>query len=80
MSQSVSQTCRCCVTASRSDFPAQVFAQAATPDQRTAPARQDYEKYCTGTAPGGGRIVACLNKHRNQVDACLQKAIDARKK
>ncbi len=41
--------------------------------------KQDYQKYCAGTAPGGGRIVACLNKHRDQLSAVCQKAIDSRK-
>jgi hypothetical protein len=54
------------------------FAQTATPDQRGA-CGQDYQKYCTGTAPGGGRVVACLNGHRDQLSAACKKAIDSRK-
>ena len=56
-----------------------VLAQTPTTDQRSA-CKQDYEKYCAGTAPGGGRIVACLNKHRDKLTATCQNAIDTRKK
>ena len=56
-----------------------VLAQTPTADQRSA-CKQDYEKYCAGTAPGGGRIVACLNKHRDKLAAACQNAIDTRKK
>jgi Cysteine rich repeat len=55
-----------------------VFAQTPTPDQRGA-CGQDYQKYCTGTAPGGGRVVACLNQHRDQLSVACKKAIDSRK-
>ncbi len=58
-------------------FSGAVFAQAATSDQRTA-CKADYEKYCKGTTPGGGRIIACLDKQQLS-DAC-RKAIDASKK
>jgi prephenate dehydrogenase len=57
----------------------QVLAQTPTPDQRSA-CKQDYEKYCAGTEPGGGRIVACLNKHHDKLAAACQNAIDTRKK
>jgi hypothetical protein len=56
-----------------------LLAQTSTADQRSA-CKQDYEKYCAGTAPGGGRIVACLNKHRDQLTVTCQNAIDTRKK
>ncbi len=54
------------------------FAQTSGPDQRGA-CGADYQKYCTGTAPGGGRVVACLNGHRDQLSAACKKAIDSRK-
>ena len=43
-----------------------LLAQTAAPDQRGA-CGADYQKYCTGTQPGGGRVVACLNQHRDQL-------------
>jgi hypothetical protein len=55
------------------------FAQTPTPDQRGA-CGADYQKYCVGTQPGGGRVVACLNQHRDQLGAACKKAIDSRKK
>jgi Cysteine rich repeat len=53
------------------------FAQTA--DQRGA-CKADYEKYCAGTMPGGGRVVACLNKQHDQLSAACQKVLDSRKK
>jgi hypothetical protein len=54
------------------------FAQTASTDQRGA-CKADYEKFCTGTAPGGGRIVACLSKQRAQLSDDCKKALDTRK-
>ncbi len=35
--------------------------------------KADYDKFCAGTMPGGGRVVACLSKQQNQLsDACKQ--------
>ncbi len=53
------------------------FAQAT--DQRGA-CKADYDKYCAGTMPGGGRVVACLNKQHDQLSAACQKVLDSRKK
>jgi hypothetical protein len=55
------------------------FAQTPTADQSGA-CGADYQKYCVGTQPGGGRVVACLNGHRDQLSAACKKAIDSRKK
>jgi hypothetical protein len=54
-------------------------AQTLTAEQRTA-CKADFEKYCQGTAPGGGRIVACLNKQRAQISDACRKVVDAQKK
>ncbi|NOJ40733.1 cysteine rich repeat-containing protein [Bradyrhizobium australiense] len=54
-------------------------AVAQTADQRGA-CKADYDKYCAGTLPGGGRVVACLNKQHHQLsDACKQ-VLASRKK
>ena len=45
-------------------FSGAAFAQTLTAEQRAA-CKADYQKYCTGTMPGGGRIIACLNKQRD---------------
>ncbi len=54
-------------------------AQTATPDQRGA-CKTDYDKFCAGTVPGGGRVVACLNQHYSQLSETCRKVLDARKK
>jgi Cysteine rich repeat len=54
-----------------------VYAQALTSTQRTA-CKADYAKYCTGTTPGGGRIIACLDKQ--QLSEGCRKVVDAAKK
>jgi hypothetical protein len=54
-----------------------VLAQALTSEQRAA-CKADYEKYCANTTPGGGRIIACLDKQ--QLSAGCRKAVDAAKK
>jgi Cysteine rich repeat len=60
-------------------FSTTAFAQALTAEQRTA-CKADYDKYCTGTMPGGGRIIACLNKQHDQLSDACKKVLDARKK
>jgi cysteine rich repeat protein len=59
-------------------FSGVAFAQTPTADQRGA-CKADYEKFCAGTAPGGGRIVACLNKQHDQLSDACKKALDSRK-
>jgi Cysteine rich repeat len=54
-------------------------ALAQTTDQRGA-CKVDYDKYCAGTKPGGGRIVACLNKQHDQLSDTCKKVLDSRKK
>jgi hypothetical protein len=54
-------------------------AQALTAEQRTA-CQADFDKYCKGTVPGGGRIIACLNKQRDQISDACKKVIDTLKK
>jgi len=58
-------------------FSSAVLAQALTSAQRTA-CKADYEKYCQGTTPGGGRIIACLDKQ--ELSEGCRKVIDAQKK
>jgi Cysteine rich repeat len=53
-------------------------ALAQSSDQRGA-CKADYDKFCAGIAPGGGRIVACLNGKRDQLSDSCKKALDSRK-
>ncbi|WKA25947.1 cysteine rich repeat-containing protein [Bradyrhizobium roseum] len=52
------------------------FAQSG--DGRGACA-SDYAKFCAGTSPGGGRVVACLNKQQNQLSDPCKKVLASRK-
>ena len=55
-------------------------AQDMTAAQREA-CKGDYDKFCKGTMPGGGRIIACLNKQNDKLSAACQKVVaDAPKK
>jgi hypothetical protein len=53
-------------------------AGAQTADQRGA-CKADYDKYCAGTLPGGGRVVACLNKQQHQLSDACKKVLASRK-
>src|SRR5207248_5402871 len=56
------------------------FAQELTAAQRDA-CMGDFENYCKGTVPGGGRIIACLNKSADKLTpACKKVLADAEKK
>jgi hypothetical protein len=59
---------------------APALAQDMTAAQRTA-CKGDYDKFCTGTMPGGGRIIACLAKQSDKLsEACKKVVADAQKK
>jgi hypothetical protein len=50
-------------------------AQDMTAEQRAA-CKGDYDKFCKGTMPGGGRIIACLDKQSMQLSAACKKVVD----
>ena len=59
---------------------APAFSQQLTAEQRNA-CMGDYEKYCKGTMPGGGRIIACLAKSGDKLaPACKKVLAEAEKK
>jgi len=41
--------------------------------------KADYEKFCAGTTPGGGRVVACLTNQQNQLSDACKKVLSSRK-
>jgi hypothetical protein len=56
------------------------FSQELTAEQRSA-CKGDYQKYCKGTTPGGGRIIACLSKSSDKLTAGCRKILtEAEKK
>ena len=67
---------RCVILALAIGCSGSAFAQ--TGDGRGA-CKADYEKYCAGTAPGGGRVVACLNKQLPQLSDACKKVLASRK-
>ena len=54
-------------------------ASAQSSDPRGA-CKADYDKFCAGIAPGGGRVVACLTEKRDQLSATCKSVLDNRKK
>jgi len=56
-----------------------VQAQDFTAAQRAA-CKSDYETFCKGTMPGGGRVLACLSKNNAKLsDACKKVVADTKK-
>ncbi len=59
--------------------PAQMPSQQGVAEARAACAT-DIQNFCAGVQPGGGRIIACLKQHKDQVsDGCKQAVIKATK-
>ena len=54
-------------------------AQDFTAEQRAA-CKGDYETFCKGTMPGGGRVLACLEKQGSKLSPACKKMVDAQKK
>ncbi len=55
------------------------YAQELTAEQRSA-CMGDYEKFCKGVAPGGGRIIACLSKSSDKLTPDCKKVLTAAEK
>lgn len=55
------------------------YAQDLTAEQRNA-CMGDYEKFCKGVAPGGGRIIDCLSKSSDKLTAECKKVLTAAEK
>jgi len=53
--------------------------QDFTAEQRAA-CKGDYDKYRKGTVPGGGRVLACLNRQYAQLIEACKKVVDSQKK
>ncbi len=55
------------------------YAQELTSEQRSA-CIGDYEKFCKGVEPGGGRIIACLSKSSDKLTPSCKKVLTAAEK
>lgn len=55
------------------------FGQELTAEQRSA-CMGDYEKFCKGVVPGGGRIIACLAKESDKITPACKKVLAAAEK
>ncbi len=56
-----------------------LFAKDFAAEQRAA-CKSDYDKYCKGTMPGGGRVLAYLNKQYARLTEACKKVVDSQKK
>lgn len=51
-------------------------ALAQTAAERAA-CQADFEKYCPGVEPGGGRVLECLSQHLDKLTPECQKVVKA---
>ena len=51
-------------------------ALAQTAEEEAA-CKPDFEKFCQGVEPGGGRVLECLAKHKGELSAECQKVVTA---
>ena len=67
---------------SSTGFSTAALAQTLTAEEQAA-CKADFQKYCKGTVPGGGRIIACLNKQYaegiHKTMAALKKYVESGK-
>lgn len=54
-------------------------AQDFSAEQRAA-CKGDYDTFCRGTMPGGGRVLACLSKNNDKLSAACKKVVAEAKK
>lgn len=52
-----------------------VLAQSGAAQMRKA-CKADYDKFCAGTAPGGGRILQCLKTHAADLSPACRDVIE----
>ena len=54
-----------------------VAQTVVSPSAREA-CKPDYQAFCAGTSPGGGRIMACFRAHASQLSPACTAALAAR--
>ena len=58
-------------------FAGSAFAQTAA---EQAACKADYQKFCSGVMPGGGRVLECLAKQKDKLSPACQKVVETRQK
>ena len=56
-----------------------VISPGSTAKAPLALCQADAERICSGVAPGGGKIIACLKQHKDEVSVGCTKALKALK-
>ena len=56
-------------------FASGAFAQGTEAERQAC--NPDYNRFCSGVLPGGGRIIACLKKHKPELTEACRKVVDA---
>nr|WP_284419510.1 MULTISPECIES: hypothetical protein [unclassified Bradyrhizobium] len=54
-------------------------AQMVPTDAQRAACQADYDRFCLGMIPGGGRIIGCLTRNYAQLADACKKMLDAAK-
>ena len=52
-------------------------AQQLPTDEQRAACLADYDKFCLGMIPGGGRIIGCLRRNYAQLADACKRVVDA---
>ncbi len=55
--------------------PAQALPGNQIPDEVKEKCKADYAKLCSGVMPGGGRILACFQAHKDEVSPDCRDAL-----
>lgn len=45
-----------------------------------AACKADYQKFCSGVLPGGGRVLECLAKQKDKLSPACQKVVETHQK
>jgi hypothetical protein len=54
---------------------AQTAPAGAKADAMKKACKEDYQRFCSGVMPGGGRIIACLQNHASELGPDCAKAL-----